>query len=95
MLDKDDTKLEIFGFGDETEDTFYCLVDLTKSPDGIDLEKLKLADPRNFDEELDNMGCIVMLTGNEMEELIERGEINDTNLHKSLYDLAVQEGIID
>ncbi len=95
MVEKDDTKLEIFGFGEETDDTFYCLVDLTKSPDGIDLEQLKLADPRNFDEELDKMGCIVMVTGQEMEELIERGDINDANLHKSLYDLAVEEGIIE
>lgn len=95
MLDKDDTKLEIFGFGDESEDTFYCLVDLTTSPDGIDLEQLRLADPRNFDEELDKMGCIVMITGNEMEELIERGDINDSNLHKSLYELAVDQGLIE
>lgn len=95
MLDKDDTKLEIFGFGDEAEDKFYCLVDTTQSPDGIDLEQLKLADPRNFDEELDKMGCIVMVTGNEMEELIERGDIDDSNLHKSLYDLAVEQGIIE
>lgn len=96
MLDKEDTKLEIFGFGDqeEDEDSFYCLVNLTKSPDGIDLEKLSNADPRKFDEVLNEMGCILLLRGDEVEELIERGDITDSDLHKSLYDLAVEEGII-
>lgn len=96
MLQKDDTKLEVFGFGDEDddEDMFYCLVNTKKSPDGIDLEKLSMADPRKFDEVLNEMGCILLLRGDEVEELIERGDITDTNLHKSLYDLAVEEGII-
>ncbi len=96
MLDKDDTKLEIFGFGDEeaNEDTFYCLVNLTKSPDGIDLEKLSMADPRKFDEVLNEMGCILLLRGDEVEELINRGDITDTDLHKSIYELAVDEEII-
>lgn len=98
MLKKDDTKLEIFGFGDEEEeneeDTFYCLVNTKKSPDGIDLEKLSMADPRKFDEVLNEMGCILLLRGDEVEELIERGDITDSNLHQSLYDLAVEEGII-
>lgn len=96
MLKKDDTKLEIFGFGDDDsdEDTFYCLVNTTKSPDGIDLEKLSNADPRKFDEVLNEMGCILLLRGDEVEELINRGDITDTNLHKSLYELAVDEGII-
>ena len=96
MLDKDDTKLEIFGFGDEEddEDSFYCLVNTKKSPDGIDLEKLSNADPRKFDEVLNEMGCILLLRGDEVEELIKRGDITDSNLHKSLYELAVEEGII-
>lgn len=96
MLQKDDTKLEIFGFGedDSDEDTFYCLVNTTKSPDGIDLEKLSMADPRKFDEVLNEMGCILLLRGDEVEELIKRDEITDTDLHKSLYDLAVEEEII-
>lgn len=98
MLSKDDTKLEIFGFGDEDQDTdqdtFYCLVNLRKSPDGIDLEKLSLADPRSFDEELNRMGCILLLRGDEIEELIRREEINDADLHQSLYDLARREGMI-
>lgn len=98
MLEKDDTKLEIFGFGDEEddneEDTFYCLVNTKQSPDGIDLEKLSMADPRKFDEVLNEMGCILLLRGDEVEELIERDAITDSNLHKSLYELAVEEGII-
>lgn len=96
MLKKDDTKLEIFGFGDdEAEDNFYCLVNIKKNQDGIDLEKLSMADPRNFDEELNRQGCILLLRGDEVEELINRGDINDTDLHKSLYELAVQEEIIE
>lgn len=94
MLTKDDTKLEIFGFGDDDEDNFYCLVNLTKSPDGIDLEKLSMTDPRNFDEALNRMGCILMLRGDEVEELIKREEITGPDLHESIYDLAVREGII-
>lgn len=94
MLSKDDTKLEIFGFGDEVEDNFYCLVNLTKSPDGIDLKKLSMSDPRNFDEALNKQGCILLLRGDEVGELIKREEINDTDLHQSIYDLAVREEII-
>lgn len=95
MLQKQDTKLEIFGFGEGTDDKFYCLVNLTKSPDGIDLEKLSMADPRKFDEVLNEMGCILLLKGSEVEELIERDEITDSDLHQSLYDLAIREGIIN
>lgn len=96
MLKKDDTKLEIFGFGDdEAEDNFYCLVNIRKNPEGIDLEKLSMADPRNFDEELNRQGCILLLRGDEVEELVNRGDVNDTDLHKSLYELAVQEEIIE
>jgi hypothetical protein len=94
MLKKDDTKLEIFGFGDENEDNFYTLVNIRKNPDGIDLEKLSNADPRKFDEVLNKMGCILLLRGDEVEELIKRGDITDSDLHKSLYELAVEEGII-
>jgi hypothetical protein len=94
MLSKDNTKLEIFGFGEDDEDNFYCLVNLTKSPDGIDLKKLSMADPRNFDEALNKQGCILLLRGDEVEELIERDEITDSDLHQSIYDLAVREEII-
>lgn len=94
MLQKDDTKLEIFGFGDNADDNFYCLVNIRKNPDGIDLEKLSMADPRKFDEVLNEMGCILLLRGDEIEELINRGDIADADLHKSIYDLAVDEGII-
>lgn len=96
MLEKENTKLEIFGFGEEDneEDTFYCLVNTEKSPEGIDLEKLSQADPRKFDEVLNEMGCILLLRGDEVEELIKRGAITDANLHQSIYDLAVEEEII-
>lgn len=95
MLQKQDTKLEIFGFGEDTDDKFYCLVNLTKSPEGIDLKKLSMADPRKFDEVLNEMGCILLLKGSEVEELIARDEITDSDLHQSLYDLAIREDIIN
>lgn len=94
MLKKEDTKLEIFGFGDDADDNFYCLVNIKKSPEGIDLEKLSSADPRKFDEVLNEMGCILLLRGDELEELISRGAITDSDLHASIYQLAVDEGII-
>lgn len=98
MLKKDETKLEIIGFGEEDDsdktDTFYCLVNLRKSPDGIDLKKLSLADPRNFDQALERMGCILLLRGDEVEELIKRGDIADADIHTSLYELAKREDII-
>lgn len=96
MLQKDDTKLEIFGFGEEDADKFYALVNLKKSPEGIDLKKLSLTDPRKFDEELDKMGCILLLRGNEVEELLSRKgkDIEGSDLHSAIYDLAVDEEII-
>lgn len=94
MLEKKDTKLEIFGFGEEASDKFYALVNLKKSPDGIDLKELSLADPRRFDEELNKMGCLLLLKGDEVEELIRRGDITDSDLHTSIYELAVREEII-
>ena len=94
MIDKKDTKLEVFGFGENASDKFYALVNLKKSPDGIDLKKLSLTDPRKFDDELNRMGCILLLRADEVEELIERGEIEDSDLHQSIYDLAVKEGMI-
>lgn len=94
MLDKEDTKLEVFGFGNDDSDKFYALVNLVKSPDGIDLEKLSLTDPRTFDEELDRMGCILLLRGDEVEELINREDMKTSDLHEGIYNLAVQEGII-
>lgn len=94
MLKNVDTKLEIFGFGEEDSDKFYALVNLKKSPEGIDLKKLSLADPRRFDDELNKMGCILLLRGDEVEELINRGDIKNSDLHQSIYDLAVKENII-
>lgn len=94
MLDREDTKLEIFTFGDDEADSFYCLVNLKKNPEGIDLEKLSMADPRKFDEILDRMGCIFMLQGDEVEELIRRKELTGPDLHRSLYELAVREELI-
>lgn len=90
----ENTLLEVIEFGDEPEDIFYCLVDATISPDGLDINKLKLSDPRNFDSAMKESGCLMMLTGDEMEELIRRGEVKRENMHQTFLDLARQEGVL-
>lgn len=88
------TTLEVIEFGDEPEDTFYCLVDLEVSPAGLDVSSLKLSDPRNFDQTLRNSGCLMMFTGDEMSSLINRGDIDPDEMHESLVELAVKEGVL-
>lgn len=89
-----ETLLEVIEFGDEPEDTFYCLVDKEVSPDGLDVSSLKLSDPRNFDQSLRDSGCLMMFTGNEMQELINRGDVDSENMHDSLVAVAVKEGLL-
>lgn len=88
------TILEIIEFGDKPEDIFYCLVDTTVSPDGLDVSSLKLSDPRNFDQVLKENGCLMMFTGDEIESLISRGDVDRDEIHESLVRLAVAEGMI-
>lgn len=90
----DKTKVDIIKFGDYPEDIFYCLVDLTISPDGLNVDKLKISDPRNFDQRLMESGCLMMFSGDEIEELESRGDVSRDELHQSLVDLAVKEGVI-
>jgi hypothetical protein len=94
MIPISKTGLEELSFGDSKEDIFHILVNKNVSPDGIDLEKLRLADPRNFDAALSSAGCIIMLNEIEIDELSRRGELNPDNLHESLYDLAKEEGLL-
>lgn len=94
MLKLRDTKLEIFTFGEEPDDKFYCLVNLKVSPGGLDKEKMRLSDPRNFDQMLSDTGCLVMMTQNEINELINRGELKADDLHSELFELCKKEGII-
>jgi hypothetical protein len=89
-----ETKLEVIEFGDEPEDKFFCLVDLDVSPDGLDVSSLKLSDPRNFDQTLRDSGCLLMFTGDEMSSLINRGDIDPDNMHDSLVDVAIKEGVL-
>lgn len=89
------TKLQIIEFGELPEDHFYCLVDLNVSPDGLDVDNLKLADPRNFDAHFRESGCLLMFTGDEIASLIARGDLKKGDkLHESLYQLAQDEGVI-
>ncbi len=90
----ENTLLDVIEFGDEPEDIFYCLVDANISPDGLDINKLKLSDPRNFDSAMKESGCLMMLTGDEMEELIRRGEVKRDKLHQTFLELAKKEGIL-
>lgn len=86
--------LDIIEFGSEPEDVFYCLVDKSVSPDGLDVETLKISNPRNFDDALRQSGCLMMLTGKEVRELIQRGDLDEDNLHQSLVQLAKAEGFL-
>jgi hypothetical protein len=90
----DQTTLQIFEFGDTPEDTFYCLVDLRVSPNGMDVEKMRLSDPRNIDLQFRENGCLLMLNGEEVEEILRRGDADRDNLHESIYPLASEEGIV-
>lgn len=88
------TSLQKIEFGNDPEDIYYCLIDLSISPSGLNIKKLRLTDPRNIDEQFRQNGCLMMFTGVEVEELIRRGELNGKYLHRSLYRLAVKDGII-
>lgn len=88
------TSLEVIEFGDDPEDTFYCLVDVEISPNGLDVSSLKLSDPRNFDQTLRDSGCLLMFTGDEMKELINRGDVDPERMHESLVEVAVREGVL-
>jgi len=90
----DQTTLQVFEFGDTPEDTFYCLVDLRVSPNGMDVEKMRLSDPRNIDLQFRENGCLLMLNGEELEEILRRGDADRDNLHESIYQLASEEGIV-
>ena len=92
-MKKEQTTLQIFEFGDSPDDTFYCLVDLRVSPGGMDIEKMRLSDPRNIDLQFKENGCLLMLDGEEIEEIIRRGDADRENLHDSLFELASEEGI--
>jgi len=94
MPDLKDTGLEEFSFGDDPDDLFYILVNKKVSPNGIDVDKLSKADPRKFDSVLSDMGCVLMLNGLEVTELCMRGELDNENLHESMFELAKEEGII-
>lgn len=88
------TTLQVFEFGDAPSDTFYCLVDLRISPNGMDIEKMRLTDPRNIDLQFRENGCLLMLDGAEVEEIIRRGDAAGDTLHESLFQLAEEEGIV-
>jgi predicted AAA+ superfamily ATPase len=89
-----DMALESYKFGSNTEDTYYLLIDLVHNPDGLDINRLTNADPRRFDSVLTEMGCILMLSGDEMQELVRRGDIDEHNKLESLFYLARTEGLI-
>ena len=94
MRTVNETSLETFQFGDKPEDKYYLLIDLIRNENGVDLAKLANADPRTFDAVLNDMGCVLMLSGDEMEELIRRGDVDSADKHQSLFTLAQREGLI-
>lgn len=91
---QDQTFLQKIEFGEEPEDIYYCLIDKKISPDGLNVEKMRLTDPRNIDRQFREQGCLLMFTGDEIASLINRGELDAENLHQSLFETAVKENII-
>lgn len=81
-------------FGSEPSDCYYCLIDSGVSPNGLSIEKMRLTDPRNIDLQFRQAGCLMMFTGEEIEELIRRGEVDSDKIHQSLFKLAIKEGVI-
>lgn len=94
MLTLEQTKLDVFSFGANADDTFYILINTKINPDGVDLDKLSGADPRFFDAILNAMGCVLMLNQQEVDELVSRGDLQKDDLHSSIFNLARNEGII-
>lgn len=94
MLSFKQTGLEEVSFGDAPDDMFFVLVNKLVSPNGIDFEKLRLSNPRDFDTALEETGCIVLLNTEELDELIRRNELKKENLHLGLYELAKREGLL-
>lgn len=88
------TKLQTIHFGDEPADIYYCLIDKRISPNGMDIDTLKLTDPRNIDRQFKDSGCLLMFTGEEIESLVNRGEADAENLHASIFELAKEEKIV-
>ena len=88
------TGLQVIEFGNLPEDKFYCLINLDISPNGMNIEKLRLTDPRNFDLRFRESGCLLMFTEDEIDELIRRKDVDRESIHKSLYELARREGIV-
>lgn len=90
----EETLLQHIEFGEQPKDQFYCLVDRRSSPGGIDIDSLKLSDPRRLDQEFRDHGCLMLFTGDEIEELVSRGDLNRDDIHVSLYNRALEEGVI-
>lgn len=87
-------RLDVISFGELPEDQFYCLMDVRISPNPLDVERIKLTDPRNFDQKLRDAGCLMMFTGDEVNELADRGELNRDALEDTLIQLAKSEGML-
>lgn len=88
------TSLQKIELGDQPEDIYYCLIDLRVSPNGLNIQKIRLTDPRNIDQQFRKHGCLMMFDETEISELVSRGEVQSDCLHKSLFDLALKENII-
>lgn len=90
----DQTILQEIEFGADRADKYYCLIDQKVSPAGLNIDKMRLTDPRNIDLQFREAGCLMMMTGDEVDELIRRGDLQNSDLHQSLFELALREGII-
>ncbi len=88
------TSLQKIELGDQPEDIYYCLIDLRLSPNGLNIQKIRLTDPRNIDQQFRQHGCLMMFDESEISELINREELDADALHRSLFNLAIKENVI-
>ncbi|MEX0686228.1 MAG: hypothetical protein WD267_05220 [Balneolales bacterium] len=93
MLKKEHTKLEVFGFSDQPEDKFYCLLDTSNKSAGIDIKKLSSTKPEKLDEALNKMGCLVLLSNNDINNRLDLKGLEHDELHDRLFNWASEEGM--
>lgn len=88
------TILRSFNFGPAEVDSFYFLFDARHFPKDFDPEKLTKMNPLHIESYLSELSCIYLFTGQELKELSKRGIVEMENLHHTLEQLAIKEGLL-
>lgn len=86
----DDTYTQVFAFGDQPEDHFYCLLQTSVNADGLNIEEMAAVNPLRIEDYLQQNGCLIMIDGRDMLNIADTLEIEGEALHKVLVQLARQ-----